>query len=99
MRLTKDYVSIVRRTALDHFGAEAVVRLFGSRVDDSKRGGDVDLHLQLPHDYQGDPEKWKFVVDVQERADDERKIDLVIHRSGQPLRWIDEVALRDGIIL
>jgi predicted nucleotidyltransferase len=99
MRLSQSYVEIIRQAAHDVFGPDAVVRLFGSRVDDAKRGGDVDLHVELPHGFEGDPERWKFVSDVQERADDERRIDVVIHHAGQPLRWIDDVALRDGIVL
>lgn len=38
-------LDIVRR----YFGADAVVKLFGSRVDDGKRGGDVDLYVQVGH--------------------------------------------------
>ncbi len=40
----------VNQTAVEyfylHFGEEARVWLFGSRVNDSKRGGDVDLFVQ-----------------------------------------------------
>ncbi len=99
MRLTKDYIDTIRATTSDVFGADAVVRLFGSRVDDSKRGGDVDLHIELsrlPQDWRS---KYKFINQVQDRSDDDRKIDLIIHEAGQPLSWIDKVALRDGIIL
>lgn len=38
-------IDIVRR----HFGADAVVKLFGSRIDDAKRGGDVDLYVEVAH--------------------------------------------------
>ncbi len=43
MRLTAQQQATVRATVLDTFGSEAQVRLFGSRADDNKRGGDIDL--------------------------------------------------------
>lgn len=46
MRLTHEQIAIIRRTAQEIFGPEARVWLFGSRVDDSKRGGDVDLLVE-----------------------------------------------------
>ena len=46
MRITKTQaeqaVSIIR----DSLGSDATVWLFGSRTDDSKRGGDVDLYAE-----------------------------------------------------
>jgi len=46
MRITpaqaEQAVAIIR----DYLGAEAAVWLFGSRVDDAKRGGDVDLYTE-----------------------------------------------------
>lgn len=35
-------VDVVRK----HLGASAAVWLFGSRVDDAKKGGDVDLYVE-----------------------------------------------------
>ena len=43
MRITADQQAIVLATVAENFGSDAQVRLFGSRVDDSKRGGDIDL--------------------------------------------------------
>ncbi len=41
MRLTAQERTLIRELGLRHFGA--VPRLFGSRLDDSRGGGDIDL--------------------------------------------------------
>ena len=46
VRLTADEVQAIKAAAAEAFGASAVVRLFGSRVDDTKRGGDIDLLIE-----------------------------------------------------
>ena len=46
MRLSTQQQSIIRTTATEAFGAGAGVWLFGSRADDSKRGGDIDLLIE-----------------------------------------------------
>lgn len=46
MRLTASQIEIIRQAAHQNFGADASVWLFGSRVDDTRRGGDVDLYIE-----------------------------------------------------
>lgn len=48
MRLTAHERALIRALGLRHFGA--VPRLFGSRLDDARGGGDIDLLIvtQLP---------------------------------------------------
>ena len=46
MRLTSAQIDTIKSTAQQIAGAEASVWLFGSRLDDRRRGGDVDLLLQ-----------------------------------------------------
>lgn len=43
MRLTAQQQTAIRTSVSETFGADAQVRLFGSRADDNKRGGDIDL--------------------------------------------------------
>jgi hypothetical protein len=38
------------RAVHGNFGASANVCLFGSRTDDTKRGGDIDLHIETDFD-------------------------------------------------
>jgi hypothetical protein len=39
MRLTPEQVTIIKKVGIDTFGDTARIWLFGSRVDDHKRGG------------------------------------------------------------
>lgn len=47
MRLTIKQADIIRQTACRRFGGDARVWLFSSRVDDSARGGDIDLLVEI----------------------------------------------------
>ena len=38
----------MKRIIAAHFGPQAEVRVFGSRADLTKRGGDLDLHVMVP---------------------------------------------------
>lgn len=49
MRLTPDQHQAIIRAVRDHAGEDAVVFLYGSRTQDDRRGGDVDLLVQSPH--------------------------------------------------
>ncbi len=43
MRLSPQQTALIKQHTADLFGPGAEVRLFGSRVDDTARGGDIDL--------------------------------------------------------
>jgi predicted nucleotidyltransferase len=46
MRLTNQQVQTIKQATAEIFGTDARVWLFGSRADDSRRGGDVDLMVE-----------------------------------------------------
>lgn len=48
MRLTAEQQHHIQRIVHAHLGTGAGVFLFGSRTDDGKRGGDVDLLIEAP---------------------------------------------------
>lgn len=47
MRLTSDQTQIIRQLAREVAGDQSLVRVFGSRLDDAARGGDVDLLVEI----------------------------------------------------
>jgi predicted nucleotidyltransferase len=46
MRLTPQEIQAIKETFLNTFD-KGNIYLFGSRVDDTKRGGDIDLYIDL----------------------------------------------------
>jgi predicted nucleotidyltransferase len=47
MRLTNAQIETIRRDVRELAGKAARIWLFGSRLDDDQRGGDIDLMLEL----------------------------------------------------
>lgn len=48
MCLSEREIHIILRVAREIYGEEVKVYLFGSRTDDEKRGGDIDLLVRNP---------------------------------------------------
>jgi predicted nucleotidyltransferase len=103
MRLSDTERDAITTAVARHFGTDARVFLFGSRTDDLRRGGDIDLLVET-----GLPEsvalraKIATISDIQLAIGDQ-KIDLVTceHRSSpaeeQPLIIVN--ARRQGVPL
>jgi uncharacterized protein len=47
MRLQESQRQCIIEQVTRHVGSDCLVSLFGSRVDDSRRGGDVDLLIEV----------------------------------------------------
>ena len=49
MRLTSQQINDIQTAAREVFSSAVNVRLFGSRLDDQRRGGDIDLLVEPAH--------------------------------------------------
>lgn len=98
MRLTDQEIAAIKSAAHEAFGESVVVRLFGSRVDDSLRGGDIDLHVEAdpPVDEWDARDRFKTLL-FQEI--DPQKVDVVVHERGKTPRGFQRIGYRDGVIL
>ena len=101
MRLNKQESQILTQAARDCFGPGALVRLFGSRLDDAKRGGDIDLLIEtkLTDADQIARAHTRFLSYVYTRLG-EQKIDLLIDfPTRQQQTPIYEIARAQGVLL
>lgn len=98
MRLTDHEIAAIKRGTREAFGATAVVRLFGSRVHDHLRGGDIDLHFEVDPGRATDAAVDRF-EDLLFRDLDEQRIDKIFTVRGEPRGPFEEIGYRDGIVL
>ena len=99
MRLDDKTREIIKSVVASQLGAGSVVRLFGSRVDYTQRGGDLDLLIEpgrpLAHRIQ---EECRLSARLYIRLGG-RKVDVLIKDPLKPPLPIHEQALSNGIIL
>ena len=98
VRLTPDEVRAIKDSAREAFGESAVVRLFGSRVDDNERGGDIDLLIEVDEVQDELRQKWSF----EERfwsLTEPRKVDVLVAVRGKQPGPFERIAYRDGVVL
>ena len=94
MRLKQWEVNTIIKNAKKIFGDDVKVYLFGSRIDDSKRGGDIDLYVES--DDVSYEKQRKFWISLQIGLG-EQKIDIIYNEN--PDREIEKVAKNTGIEL
>lgn len=99
MRLTPQQIQVIRQGAMDLAGDAARVWLFGSRVHDDLRGGDVDLLLELD-DAVLEPAQLAARLAAQvSRAMFGRKVDVIVKAPNLLHLPIHSVALAEGVRL
>ena len=99
MRLTDEQMEAIRQSARQIGGELARVRVFGSRLDDSARGGDLDLMLELPEPV-GNPALMAAQLAARaSRALHGRKVDVLISAPNLMRLPIHDIAFQEGRLL
>jgi len=95
LRLTTQQQQAIKTYFLEVF-KEGQIYLFGSRTDDTKKGGDIDLYIRTPDTKDLVHKKLDFLIKLK-RDIGNQKIDIVFDKGLQ--RAIDNVAQKQGILL
>ncbi|MGH8614231.1 MAG: nucleotidyltransferase domain-containing protein [Gammaproteobacteria bacterium] len=99
MRLTEHQIRVVKLRAAECFGPGADVWLFGSRVDDSERGGDIDLYIETSHRLADAAWRALRLNGVLQQAFGAQHIDIITRGSDEPMKAIHEEAKKWGVRL
>ena len=95
MRLTQSEIADIKRIFLEVFESGNIY-LFGSRVDDAKKGGDIDLYIDSKSTSNRLAKKINFLSLLKQALGDQ-KIDVILSKDKS--RLIEKEALENGIKL
>ncbi len=95
MRLTDYEIESIKKVFEESFG-NGKIYLFGSRVDDTQKGGDIDLYIQTRDRNDIMIKKIQFLAKLKEKIGDQ-KIDVIV--SKDRTRVIEKEALTNGVEL
>lgn len=95
MRLNKIELEAIKECFINIFN-NGRIYLFGSRVDDTKKGGDIDLFIDVEQRKNLIEKKIRFLVLLKQKIG-EQKIDIVFNTNSDLL--IEKKAIEKGILL
>jgi len=99
MRLTPFEQKTIVTAIHNKFSKTAKIWLFGSRVDDNKKGGDIDLYVETDHNY---PDRWQrkiSIISMIQMKIGDQKIDCIVRCPNDAENPIDQIAKKTGILL
>ena len=100
MRLSQNSIRVIKSAVQDNFPGQVDTFLFGSRVDDTKRGGDIDLLIvdNLPQS-QLERAKIRALTTMHVKLG-EQKIDMVVTSDPEnDRRPVVQLARMQGVRL
>lgn len=99
MRLTTEQISVIKQKTALIFGDDARVYLFGSRIDDDAKGGDIDLFVDLAKEIENPVSKTIQLNGALQQQLGMQKIDIIFHAPPYVWKSIHAEAKDQGILL
>ena len=99
MRLTDHQIQTIRQLVRQVAGDQTRVRVFGSRLDDTARGGDLDLMLELPEPVDKPALLAAQVAARVSRTMSGRRVDVLLSAPNLMRLPIHDIAFQEGQLL
>ena len=95
MRLA-DFEFNALRTIIGELDPAGSIFLYGSRADDTRRGGDIDVYLQASRDIDL---KTRLRTQYRLQLACDTHVDLLVKNPQQPMQAIHQIAIEQGVLL
>jgi predicted nucleotidyltransferase len=99
MRITEQQRQFIHNLVTDIGAGSATVRLFGSRLDDQAKGGDVDLLVEYSTPVEHPVQVTAMLGAKVSRMMHGRKVDVLISAPNLNDQPIHQVAKKEGALL
>lgn len=99
MRLKPQQIRSIQRVVEELAGPDAKVSLFGSRIDDNARGGDIDLLVEIFHPVTESSWLSAMISGRISRMLDGQKIDVILIAPNIKRLPIHDIAQKEGVVL
>lgn len=99
MRLSQIAINKIKDTVTNLAGDSAQVRLFGSRLDDNKKGGDIDLLISSPEPIENPAVLAATITARIIQALNGRKVDVLLTAPNLTKQTIHIMAEQEGLLL
>ena len=99
MRLTPRQIELIKVAAQRALGVRSRIWLFGSRADDTRLGGDIDLLVETDVELSNRAQAICKIYGAIIMALGERKVDVLVKDARTPDAPIFDLAKRTGVLL
>jgi len=99
VRLNPDQIAAIHNAIGLVMPDVKAIRLFGSRLNDDARGGDIDLMVDIEHAIDRPALLSARMATRVSRAIGNRQVDVVIRAPNLPETSIHKIALAEGIVI
>lgn len=99
MRLTPQQIQAIHDLAQQVAGNGARLRVFGSRLDDTARGGDLDLMLEMQEAVENPALLAAMLAAKVSRTLQGRKVDVLISAPNLRRLPIHDIAYQEGVVI
>ena len=99
MRLTAEQIDLIKKAANRALGVSSRIWLFGSRADDTRRGGDIDLLVETDTELANRAQAICKIYSAIIMVLGERKVDILLKDGRTPNAPVFEIAKRTGVLL
>mgnify|MGYP000075881337 CR=1 FL=1 len=99
MRLSPHQVSLIKSTITSLVDSVSKIILFGSRVDDDAKGGDIDLYIELEKVQENRAAMASRIAACLQINLGDRKIDVILVDPKTIIQPIHTHAQQQGILL